>query len=47
MIHKSTESRTYYSLHLAMICMKYKPTYIACMCIHLACKWSGIEVIIL
>ena len=34
-----------HSLHLAMICLKYKPSYIACMCIHLACKWSGIEVI--
>ncbi|XP_072173487.1 uncharacterized protein [Diadema setosum] len=28
------------SLHLTTFCLKYKPTVVACVCIHLACKWT-------
>lgn len=34
----------YYSLHLTTMCLQYKPTVVACFCIHLACKWSRWEV---
>lgn len=28
------------SLHLTTMCLQVKPTMVACVCIHLACKWS-------
>ncbi|KAM8946951.1 cyclin-T2-like [Pelodytes ibericus] len=31
-------------LHLTTFCLQYKPAVIACMCIHLACKWSNWEI---
>ncbi|KAF3824514.1 hypothetical protein GH733_008799 [Mirounga leonina] len=34
----------YNSLHLTTFCLQYKPTVIACVCIHLACKWSNWEI---
>lgn len=30
-----------HSLHLTTFCLQYRPTVIACVCIHLACKWSN------
>lgn len=56
MIFSSTASRdlaqtSYFmatnSLHLTTMCLKYRPTVVACACIHLACKWSSWEVILL
>lgn len=35
------------SLHLTTMCLKYRPTVVACFCIYLACKWSRWEVRIL
>ena len=35
------------SLHLTSMCLQYAPTVVACVCIHLACKWSSFEVHIL
>jgi len=32
------------SLHLTTMCLQYRPTLVACVCIHLACKWSSWEV---
>uniref|UniRef100_A0ABM1IST4 Cyclin-T-like isoform X4 n=1 Tax=Polistes dominula TaxID=743375 RepID=A0ABM1IST4_POLDO len=32
------------SLHLTTMCLQYKPTVVACFCIHLACKWSNWEI---
>ena len=32
------------SLHLTTMCLMYRPTVVACACIHLACKWSSWEV---
>lgn len=32
------------SLHLTTFCLQYQPTVIACVCIHLACKWSKWEI---
>uniref|UniRef100_A0A224YMH5 Cyclin T n=1 Tax=Rhipicephalus zambeziensis TaxID=60191 RepID=A0A224YMH5_9ACAR len=32
------------SLHLTMMCLQYKPRVVACLCIHLACKWSNWEI---
>ncbi|XP_065148712.2 cyclin-T2a isoform X1 [Paramisgurnus dabryanus] len=32
------------SLHLTTFCLQHKPTVIACVCIHLACKWSNWEI---
>uniref|UniRef100_A0A182FFR0 Cyclin-like domain-containing protein n=1 Tax=Anopheles albimanus TaxID=7167 RepID=A0A182FFR0_ANOAL len=32
------------SLHLTTMCLQYKPTVVACFCIHLACKWSRWEI---
>ena len=32
------------SLHLTTMCLQYKPTIVACVCIHLASKWSNWEV---
>jgi cyclin T len=28
------------SLHLTTMCLQYKPTVVACFCIHLSCQWS-------
>jgi len=28
------------SLHLTTMCLRHPPTIVACVCIHLACKWS-------
>lgn len=33
-----------FSLHLTAMCLQYKPTIVACVCVHLACKWSKWEV---
>lgn len=33
-----------HSLHLTTFCLQYRPTVIACVCIHLACKWSNWEI---
>lgn len=32
------------SLHLTTFCLQYKPTVVACVCIHLACMWSNWEI---
>ncbi|XP_047670698.1 cyclin-T2a isoform X3 [Tachysurus fulvidraco] len=32
------------SLHLTTFCLQHRPTVIACVCIHLACKWSNWEI---
>ncbi|KAK3749837.1 hypothetical protein QZH41_015508, partial [Actinostola sp. cb2023] len=32
------------SLHLTTLCLQYKPTVVACACIHLACKWCSYEI---
>ncbi|XP_067687687.1 cyclin-T2-like isoform X1 [Haliotis asinina] len=32
------------SLHLTTMCLQYKPTIVACVCIHLASKWSEYEI---
>ncbi|KAK3106275.1 hypothetical protein FSP39_016569 [Pinctada imbricata] len=32
------------SLHLTALCLQYKPTVVACVCVHLACKWSKWEI---
>lgn len=32
------------SLHLTTMCLKYKPTIVACFCIHLACRRLGLEI---
>ncbi|XP_044746264.1 cyclin-T2 isoform X2 [Coccinella septempunctata] len=32
------------SLHLTTMCLQYKPTVVACFCIHLASKWSSWEI---
>ncbi|XP_063217677.1 cyclin-T isoform X1 [Bacillus rossius redtenbacheri] len=32
------------SLHLTTMCLQYKPTIVACFCIHLACKWSNWQI---
>ncbi|KAK3584410.1 hypothetical protein CHS0354_023252 [Potamilus streckersoni] len=32
------------SLHLTTFCLQCKPTILACVCIHLACKWSNWEI---
>lgn len=39
-----THPGTLHSLHLTTFCLQYKPTVIACVCIHLACKWSNWEI---
>ena len=33
-----------YSLHLTTMCLRYSPTTVACVCIHLACKWSNYKI---
>uniref|UniRef100_A0AAV2LH44 Uncharacterized protein n=1 Tax=Knipowitschia caucasica TaxID=637954 RepID=A0AAV2LH44_KNICA len=37
-------ARTEVSLHLTTFCLQYRPTIVACVCIHLACKWSNWEI---
>ncbi|XP_045530889.1 cyclin-T isoform X2 [Pieris brassicae] len=32
------------SLHLTTMCLQYKPTVVACFCIHLASKWSNWQI---
>ncbi|XP_033207885.1 cyclin-T-like isoform X2 [Belonocnema kinseyi] len=32
------------SLHLTTMCLQYRPTVVACFCIHLTCKWSNWEI---
>uniref|UniRef100_A0A8D0HHH9 Cyclin-T1 n=1 Tax=Sphenodon punctatus TaxID=8508 RepID=A0A8D0HHH9_SPHPU len=32
------------SLHLTTFCLQYTPPVVACVCIHLACKWSNWEI---
>ncbi|KAA0707312.1 Cyclin-T1 [Triplophysa tibetana] len=32
------------SLHLTTFCLQYSPPIVACICIHLACKWSNWEI---
>merc|ERR1712012_1386674 len=32
------------SLHLTTMCLRYTPTIVACVCIHLACKWSNYKI---
>uniref|UniRef100_H2MPJ0 Cyclin T1 n=1 Tax=Oryzias latipes TaxID=8090 RepID=H2MPJ0_ORYLA len=32
------------SLHLTTFCLQYCPPVVACVCIHLACKWSNWEI---
>merc|ERR1719219_2368778 len=32
------------SLHLTTMCLRYSPTIVACVCIHLACKWSNYKI---
>ncbi|KAK7909609.1 hypothetical protein WMY93_014293 [Mugilogobius chulae] len=31
-------------LHLTTFCLQYSPPVVACVCIHLACKWSNWEI---
>lgn len=32
------------SLHLTTMCLQYKPTVVACFCIHFVCKWANWEI---
>ncbi|KAK7495645.1 hypothetical protein BaRGS_00013092 [Batillaria attramentaria] len=32
------------SLHLTTMCLQYRPTVVACVCIHLASKWADYEI---
>lgn len=32
------------SLQLTTLCLLYKPSIVACVCIHVACKWSKVEI---
>uniref|UniRef100_A0A3Q2CTH9 Cyclin-T1 n=1 Tax=Cyprinodon variegatus TaxID=28743 RepID=A0A3Q2CTH9_CYPVA len=32
------------NLHLTTFCLQYSPPIVACVCIHLACKWSNWEI---
>ncbi|XP_077472611.1 cyclin-T2-like isoform X1 [Stigmatopora argus] len=43
-LHTHSLTHTHTSLHLTTFCLQYKPTVIACVCIHLACKWSNWEI---
>uniref|UniRef100_A0A3Q1JR02 Cyclin-like domain-containing protein n=1 Tax=Anabas testudineus TaxID=64144 RepID=A0A3Q1JR02_ANATE len=36
--------KTQFSLHLTTFCLQYSPPVVACVCIHLACKWSNWEI---
>lgn len=40
----ATNWSLYSSLHLTTMCLQYKPTVVACFCIHLASKWSSWEI---
>lgn len=31
------------SLHLSTLCLQYKPTVVACICIYFVCKWSNFQ----
>uniref|UniRef100_A0A3Q1GJW4 Cyclin T2b n=1 Tax=Acanthochromis polyacanthus TaxID=80966 RepID=A0A3Q1GJW4_9TELE len=46
--HKDLAQTSYFmatnSLHLTTFCLQYRPTVVACVCIHLACKWSNWEI---
>jgi hypothetical protein len=42
---KANKYLPFYSLHLTPFCIQHKPSVVACVCIHLACKWSNWEVI--
>ena len=44
LISNVTISRCDNSLHLTTFCLQYKPTVVACVCIHLACMWSNWEI---
>lgn len=45
---KSIAETSYYlatnSLHLSTLCLQYKPTVVACICIYFVCKWSNFHV---
>jgi len=32
------------SLHMTTMCLQYKPTVVACVCIYIVCKWSNYEI---
>ncbi|XP_040569572.1 uncharacterized protein [Lepeophtheirus salmonis] len=32
------------SLHLTTMCLRHTPTIVACVCIHLACKWTNYKI---
>ncbi|XP_065212572.1 cyclin-T1-like [Planococcus citri] len=32
------------SLYLTTMCLQYRPTVVACFCIHLVCRWSNCEI---
>lgn len=34
------------SLHLTTMCLQYKPTVVACICIYFVCKWGDFEVLL-
>ncbi|KAH9398317.1 Cyclin-T2 [Tyrophagus putrescentiae] len=42
---KNIAETSYYlatnSLHLSTLCLQYKPTVVACICIYFVCKWSN------
>jgi len=46
--HKELAQTSYFmatnSLHLTTMCLRYPPTIVACVCIHLACNWSKYEI---
>ena len=50
LIHASTELfKTAYflatnCLHLTTFCLQYKPSLVACTCLHLACQWSNWDI---
>merc|ERR1711962_543507 len=33
-----------YSLTLTTMCVRHPPTVVACVCVHLACKWSQFQI---
>lgn len=48
---KNIAETSYYlatnSLHLSTLCLQYKPTVVACICIYFVCKWSNFLVSLL
>ncbi|XP_041371631.1 cyclin-T2-like isoform X2 [Gigantopelta aegis] len=46
--HKDLAQTSYFlatnSLHLTTMCLQYKPSVVACVCIYLASKWSEYEI---